>query len=187
VRERAFEPFFSTKGANGSGLGLAEVYGVIKRHNGRVELESEVGRGTTVRLIFPVADPATLTPPVVSSIDVPATAPRRILVVEDHVDGRELVTQVLQMAGHQVVAVATMSAAEAVLGGDEPPFDVVVTDIGLPDGIGTELATRVRLRFPNIRVGVITGWELRPEAMADAHFSLRKPLVAEELLAQVAG
>ncbi|MCC7052858.1 MAG: PAS domain-containing protein [Gemmatimonadaceae bacterium] len=187
VRERAFEPFFSTKGANGSGLGLAEVYGVIKRHNGRVEIESEVGRGTTVRLIFPLADPAAQTPPALAAVDAPVHAPRRILVVEDHVDGRELVTQVLQMAGHEVVAVATVSAAEAVLVGDAPPFDVVVTDIGLPDGVGTELATRIRQRFPHIRVGVITGWELRPEAMADAHFSLRKPLVAEELLAQVAG
>ncbi|MBC7842238.1 MAG: PAS domain-containing protein [Gemmatimonadaceae bacterium] len=186
VRERAFEPFFSTKGPNGSGLGLAEVYGVMKRHNGRIEIESEVGRGSTVRLVFPVADPSTRTPPVQAAIDPHQLAPRRILVVEDHVDGRELVTQVLQMAGHEVIAVATVAAAEAELAGDAPPFDVVVTDIGLPDGIGTELATRIRQRFPNIRVGVITGWELRPEAMADAHFSLRKPLIAEELLAQVA-
>jgi len=186
VVERAFEPFFSTKGANGSGLGLAEVYGVVKRHNGRVEIESEVGRGTTVRLVFPLADPATQTPPSLAAVPLPPTEPRRILVVEDHVDGRELVTQVLEMAGHQVVAVATMSAAEAVLAGDEPPFDVVITDIGLPDGVGTDLASRIRSRFPRIRVGVITGWELRPEAMADAHFSLRKPLVADELLAQVA-
>ena len=186
VRERAFEPFFSTKGANGSGLGLAEVYGVMKRHNGRIEIDSEVGRGSTVRLVFPVADPSTRTPPVQAAIDPHQLAPRRILVVEDHVDGRELVTQVLQMAGHEVIAVATVAAAEAELAGDAPPFDVVVTDIGLPDGIGTELATRIRQRFPNIRVGVITGWELRPEAMADAHFSLRKPLIAEELLAQVA-
>ena len=186
VRERAFEPFFSTKGPNGSGLGLAEVYGVIKRHNGRVEIESEVGKGTTVRLVFPVADPSTHTPPVVEAVDPHKLAPRRILVVEDHVDGRELVTQVLQMAGHEVVAVATVAAAEAELAVEAPPFDVVVTDIGLPDGVGTELATRIRQRFPQMRVGVITGWELRPEAMADAHFSLRKPLIAEELLAQVA-
>lgn len=186
VRERAFEPFFSTKGPNGSGLGLAEVYGVIKRHNGRVEIESEVGRGTTVRLVFPVADPSTRTPSLVEAVDPHKLPPRRILVVEDHVDGRELVTQVLQMAGHEVVAVATMAAAEAALAGEAPPFDVVVTDIGLPDGVGTDLATRIRQRFPAMRVGVITGWELRPESMADAHFSLRKPLVAEELLAQVA-
>lgn len=185
VRERAFEPFFSTKGPNGSGLGLAEVYGVIKRHNGRVEIESEVGKGTTVRLVFPLADPATHTPPVVEAVAPHRLAPRRILVVEDHVDGRELMTQVLQMAGHEVVAVATVAAAETELAVDAPPFDVVITDIGLPDGIGTELATRIRQRFPQIRVGVITGWELRPEAMADAHFSLRKPLIAEELLAQV--
>jgi len=186
VRERAFEPFFSTKGPNGSGLGLAEVYGVMKRHNGRIEIESAIGTGTTVRLLFPAADPSTRTPPMVEAVDPRQLAPRRILVVEDHVDGRELVTQVLQMAGHQVVAVATVAAAEAELAGETPPFDVVVTDIGLPDGVGTDLATRIRKRFPLMRVGVITGWELRPESMADAHFSLRKPLVAEELLAQVA-
>jgi signal transduction histidine kinase len=186
VRDRAFEPFFSTKGANGTGLGLAEVYGVVKRHNGRVELESEVGRGTTVRLVFPIADPATHTPPVVEAVDPHKLPPRRILVVEDHADGRELMTQVLQLAGHEVRAVATVAAADAALDGDAPPFDVVITDIGLPDGVGTELATRVRRTHPGIRVGVITGWELRPESMADAHFSLRKPLIAEELLAQVA-
>jgi signal transduction histidine kinase len=185
VRDRAFEPFFSTKGANGSGLGLAEVYGVIKRHNGRVEIESEVGKGTTVRLVFPIADPATHTPPAVEVVDPHKLPPRRILVVEDHADGRELLTQVLQLAGHEVRAVATVAAADAALEGDAPPFDVVITDIGLPDGVGTELASRVRQRHPAIRVGVITGWELRPEAMADAHFSLRKPLIADELLAQV--
>ena len=185
VRERAFEPFFSTKGANGSGLGLAEVYGVVKRHNGRVEIDSEVGRGTTVRLLFPVADPLAQTPPTVAVIDPLRRLPRRILGVEDHVDGRELLTQVLQMAGHEVVAVATMAAAESMLEGEAPPFDVVITDIGLPDGVGTDLASRIRRRFPAMRVGVITGWELRPESMADAHFCLRKPLVADELLAQV--
>lgn len=186
VRDRAFEPFFSTKGAGGSGLGLAEVYGVIKRHNGRIELESDIGRGTVVRLVFPLAAPAMQTPALTAAVEEPPPAPRRILVVEDHLDGRELMTQVLQMAGHQVVAVSTVSAAEAVLEGDEPPFDVVVTDIGLPDGVGTDLASRIRARFPRIRVGVITGWELPPESMADAHFALRKPLMAEELLAQVA-
>jgi len=186
VRERAFEPFFSTKGANGSGLGLSEVYGVVKRHNGRVEIDSEVGHGTTVRLIFPVADPKALTPPAIATVNPHRLAPRRILVVEDHADGRELVTQVLQMAGHEVMAVATVAAADAALQqGFLPQFDVVVTDIGLPDGAGTDLAMRIRKRYPSIRVGVITGWELPPDTMADAHFALRKPLVAEELLAQV--
>jgi len=188
VRERAFEPFFSTKGASGSGLGLAEVYGVVKRHNGRVEIDSEVGHGTTVRLLFPVADPKVETPTAVASIDPTQFAPQRILVVEDHVDGRELVMQVLQMAGHEVMAVATVAAADAALHrGFQPPFDVVITDIGLPDGVGTDLVTRIRARYPSIRVGVITGWELSPVTMADAHFALRKPLVAAELLAQVMG
>jgi signal transduction histidine kinase len=186
VMERAMEPFFTTKGTNGTGLGLAEVYGVMKRHNGRVEIESEEGEGTLVRLVFPVADPQALTPPAIATIDPQAPKPRRVLVVEDHADGRELLCQVLQSVGHEVIGVATIAAADAALAADASAFDVLITDIGLPDGVGTDLALRVRSRWPHIRVGVITGWELRPSDMGDAHFALRKPLLADELLAQVA-
>jgi DNA-binding NtrC family response regulator len=159
---------------------------VMKRHNGRVEIESEEGEGTLVRLVFPVADPQALTPPAIATIDPQAPKPRRVLVVEDHADGRELLCQVLQSVGHEVIGVATIAAADAALAADASAFDVLITDIGLPDGVGTDLALRVRSRWPHIRVGVITGWELRPSDMGDAHFALRKPLLADELLAQVA-
>ncbi|MCU0625772.1 MAG: ATP-binding protein [Gemmatimonadaceae bacterium] len=184
VRERALEPFFTTKGANGTGLGLSEVYGVVRRHQGRMEIDSTLGAGTTVRLVFPLsaASAASVAPRAPQ-----VTTPRRVLVVEDNADGRELLRAVLEEEGHQVTDVATIAAAEGMLARVPHAYDVVLTDVGLPDGSGTDLAARVRSRYPALRVGVITGWELTPDTLADAHFALRKPVDAIALLHHVAG
>src|SRR5207253_750483 len=99
VRERAFEPFFTTKGRKGTGLGLAEVYGIVKRHRGQAQIESMPGVGTTIRLIFPRAG---------KTIEVaPAAAagrrtPKRVLLVEDHPDSREFMQALLESDGHTV-------------------------------------------------------------------------------------
>src|SRR4029077_1328017 len=104
VRERAFEPFFTTKGKAGTGLGLAEVYGIVKRHRGHAEIESMPGVGTTIRLIFPR-----------SSIQPAVEAPvrqerqrvaRRVLLVEDHPDSREFMQALLESDGHVVDSVS---------------------------------------------------------------------------------
>ncbi|MGV3710043.1 MAG: ATP-binding protein [Gemmatimonas sp.] len=186
VRERAFEPFFSTKGAAGSGLGLAEVYGIVRRHRGRAEITSAVGVGTTVTLYFPLESTAVAQP-------LEERAPvesRRVLVVEDHDEGREFVRQLLSADGHEVVTVQSYEEALTLLDtSGPPPFDVMVTDIGLPDGSGWELVTFARKKWPALRIGVVTGWE--PAVVGDdpagADFLLRKPFHAVELLAHVAG
>ncbi|MDQ6612631.1 MAG: ATP-binding protein [Gemmatimonadota bacterium] len=185
VRERAFEPFFSTKGAGGSGLGLAEVYGIVRRHRGRADIVSAPQKGTTVTLFFPLESVASVAP----AADRGIISAQRILVVEDHVDGREFLCQLLRADGHLVQHVATYDDARLLLNAPhQPPYDVVVTDIGLPDGSGWELVSLVRARWPAIRVGVVTGWEPTSGETADrAHFLLRKPFRAIELLAQVAG
>ena len=184
VRERALEPFFTTKGAHGTGLGLSEVYGVVKRHQGRMEIESEPGQGTAIRLVFPRA-PGHAAP---ATPAVPATVtPRRVLVVEDHPDGRELLRLILEEEGHAVTDVATVAAAEAMLARLPGTFDLLLTDVGLPDGSGTDLAARARARQPGLRIGVVTGWELSPESLGDVDFAMRKPVDAATLLAHVAG
>src|SRR6185503_14019808 len=112
VRERAFEPFFTTKGKAGTGLGLAEVYGIVKRHRGHAEIESMPGVGTTVRLVFPVAVAGSTA----TEAEQPRQrAPRRVLLVEDHTDSREFMQALLESDGHSVDTVTCVRDATAKL------------------------------------------------------------------------
>ena len=181
VRACAFEPFFSTKQMPGAGLGLAEVYSIAKRHGGDVVLTSQVGVGTTVTLRLPIArvpDTGTIT-----------ESPRlTILVVEDHEDGREFVSRVLRSNGHSVDAVANCAEARQRLAADGAPiYNLLLTDVSLPDGSGWELLAFVKVHRPSLRVGIITGWEpsVGSEVAAGAAFILQKPLRATELLQRV--
>jgi PAS domain S-box-containing protein len=183
VRERAFDPFFTTKGRAGTGLGLAEVYGVAKRHRGVAEIESAPGTGTLVRLAFPLA-----VTPAPQQVITPSTGtPRRVLLVEDHPDSRDFVRAVLETEGHAVAVAGTVADALSRLESTVVPFDVLVTDIGLPDGSGWDLVAFARSVWPGIRVGVVTGWEPRPGAGPTPDFLLRKPVRTTELLDRVAG
>ena len=184
VRERAFEPFFTTKGVNGTGLGLAEVYGIARRHRGRAEIDSVPGQGTTVRLVFPPASRSLETP------GVPMRAirePRRVLLVEDHADSREFMQSLMESDGHTVESVRTVEEGRVRLGDLSAPLDVLVTDIGLPDGSGWDLVSYGRECRPSLRIGVVTGWEPRNEQDPACDFTLRKPVGATDLLAQIAG
>lgn len=183
ARERAFEPFFSTKGRKGTGLGLAEVYGIMKRHRGQAEIDSVAGIGTTVRLVFPRAT----TTPDVESVSGDTGHLQRVLIVEDHEDGREFMRALLVSDGHTVVAVGGIQAALAALRDASQPFDVLLTDIGLPDGNGWDLIRQARDMGLDPRVGVVTGWEPASEPATTVEFTLRKPVPARELLRLVAG
>jgi PAS domain S-box-containing protein len=184
VRERAFEPFFTTKGKAGTGLGLAEVYGIVKRHRGHAEIESMPGVGTTIRLIFPKSSPQQ---GVETSEEPRRRVARRVLLVEDHPDSREFMQALLESDGHQVDTAAGVEEAMVLLDRADPGYQVLVTDIGLSDGSGWDLTTFVRERWPSMRIGIVTGWEPRVGAGADGDFILRKPVRTSELLAQVAG
>jgi CheY-like chemotaxis protein/anti-sigma regulatory factor (Ser/Thr protein kinase) len=184
VRERAFEPFFTTKGRMGTGLGLAEVYGIVKRHRGQAEIESMPGVGTTIRLIFPKA--AQQNVPEVTESPRRRVA-RRVLLVEDHPDSREFMQALLESDGHRVDTATGVTEAMDLLKSANEPYEVLVTDIGLSDGSGWDLTTFARERWPSMRIGIVTGWEPRVGAGADGDFILRKPVRTTELLAQVAG
>ncbi len=186
VRERAFEPFFTTKGKAGTGLGLAEVYGIAKRHRGRAEIESTPGQGTIIRMVFPLAAEA---PPVAEVVMPPRRRRlvRRVLLVEDHQDSREFMQALLESDGHTVDAVTGVRDATDMLETANPPYEVLVTDIGLSDGSGWDLIAVARKRWPTLRIGVVTGWEPRAGAASDGDFVLRKPVRTSELLAKVAG
>jgi PAS domain S-box-containing protein len=186
VRERAFEPFFTTTGVNGTGLGLAEVYGIARRHRGRAEIESELGKGTTVRLVFPAGTTETVSE--APRAPKRARPARRILLVEDHTDSREFMQALLETDGHQVESVKTVEEARERLDREAGAYyEVLVTDIGLPDGSGWDLVAFARERRPALRIGVVTGWEPRNEQDPACDFTLRKPVGAEDLLEQIAG
>ena len=184
VRERAFEPFFTTKGQMGTGLGLAEVYGIVKRHRGQVEIESQPGTGTVVRIRLPRA--------VVAASDAPKErreprVKRRILLVEDHQDSREFMTALLETEGHTVISASNVKEAIETLQSERgASIEVLVTDIGLPDASGWDLIPQARELRPGLRVGVVTGWEGHNAPSEGADFMLRKPIRTSEFLNQVA-
>ena len=183
VRERAFEPFFTTKGRDGTGLGLAEVYGIVKRHRGHVEIESQPGTGTQVRIRLPRASQPVA---VLRERTKPKVA-RRILLVEDHIDSREFMTALLELEGHTVTSAANVNEALAKLESEKgAEFDVLVTDIGLPDASGWDLIPKARALRPRLRIGVVTGWEGHNAPSEGADFLLRKPIRTSEFLTQVA-
>jgi len=190
VQERAFEPFFTTKGSKGSGLGLAEVYGIARRHRGTATISSVPGRGTEVALRLPRAVGTTAQREAAPAVAPQAVVPKYILVVEDHDDGREFLRRILQADGHRVDAVSTCAdARENLACGAGTPYDLLLTDVGLPDGSGWDLLRYVRREAPDVRVGVITGWEpmVNTGQSHGAAFVLRKPLRAAELQAHIAG
>lgn len=185
VVARAFDAFFTTKGTRGSGLGLAEVNGVMRRHRGHCELRSRQGAGTLVRLIFPRASAAE-EPTARRKLQRRA---RRVLVVEDNPDNREFMRALLRSDGHSVEAAPGVADALALLSqrqSSRDEFDLVVSDVGLLDGSGWELLQAVRERWPGVQVGIVTGWDAAADMEEAADFVLRKPIRAESLLAAVA-
>ena len=159
VRQRVFEPFFSTKGEAGSGLGLAMAYSIVRRHGGEIRVESEVGRGTTFTLTFPVArEPG----------ESRAAAGRpgehraaQILLVDDEPKVLATLTELLRSVGHAVTASPSgASALEAYAPGR---FDVVMTNLGMAGMNGWEFAERLRAVDRRVPLLLITGWGLRDE------------------------
>ncbi|MCA1818185.1 MAG: PAS domain S-box protein [Acidobacteria bacterium] len=151
--ERIFEPFFTTKGALGSGLGLAVSYGIVARHGGTISVESEPGRGTTfsVRLSCCETDGCDDTGGLAE--DLPR---RRVLVVDDEPPVRDVLAEMLTELGQDVTAVA--GAREAFEALDSAAFDLLITDLSMPDTDGLTLAAAARRRAPGTRVALATGY-----------------------------
>ena len=187
VSARVFEPYYTTKGERGSGLGLAMVFGIVERHGGSIEVASTPGHGTTFRLRLPRAGVAAD----VSRGSAAAEAPERrlrILAVDDEPGLRRLVEHILRQRGHTVTVAS--SAEQALEQLARSPFDVVVSDLGLGSGMnGWDLAQQVRDRWPATRFVLVTGWGAALE-LADARprgvdAIVAKPYHPGELIAAV--
>jgi signal transduction histidine kinase/ActR/RegA family two-component response regulator len=161
VQARVFEPFFSTKGESGTGLGLAMVYGVVQQHGGRVSVRSAVGEGTAFRLVFPAGDRTAETArPTEAPVELRAAAPSkvmRVLVVDDEPQLTRVAALILGQQGHEVATASSGEEALALF--EREPFDAVISDVSMGAGInGWELARRVRDLRPETRVVLATGY-----------------------------
>ena len=160
TRKHCLEPFFSTKGQLGTGLGLAMVYGVVQRHDGAIEIDSAPGKGTTMRLIFPVRE-ATETPFIEGPAAAVTVPSMRILFIDDEPLLRELLKEILECDGHQVhVADSGQSGLDAFRAAkkDGKPFDAVITDLGMPHLDGRQLAQILKKESPSTPIIMMTGW-----------------------------
>jgi signal transduction histidine kinase/ActR/RegA family two-component response regulator len=190
VRSRVFDPFFTTKGKAGMGLGLAVSYGIIRRHEGAVEVESEVGKGTTFRIKLPAAsasakqEPAAEAPAIALVPHRPGST--RILVVDDEENVRELLADILESEGYRVeLASSGREALEKF--GDGRGFDALFTDLGMQGMSGWELAHAVRELDGKIPVAVVTGWGeavgSSERLAARVDWVIAKPFDAAQILA----
>jgi CheY-like chemotaxis protein len=162
TRRRCLEPFYTTKGERGTGLGLAMVYGMIRRHSADLEIESIVGKGTTVRVLFGVAD---------VRMDVERTAERlqlvqrlRILLVDDDPMLIKALRDTLEGDGHVItVADGGQNGIDTFQAGQQRgnSFSLVITDLGMPHIDGRKVAAAVKAIAPSTPVILLTGWGRR--------------------------
>ena len=187
VRWRVLEPFFTTKGSRGTGLGLSVSWGIVKRHGGTIDIESSPGVGSTFVVRLPVSkeEPAA---------EAPESAPRpartaRVLIIDDEPEIRGVLRDMLTSLGHMVVEAA--SGEEGLACCDRAGMDVILTDVSMPGLSGWEVAAECRRRFPRVPLGFVTGWgdSLNPEETlrSGVRFVLSKPFARVDLQRLVAG
>jgi signal transduction histidine kinase/ActR/RegA family two-component response regulator len=169
TRRRCLEPFFTTKGERGTGLGLAMVYGMIQRHSAELDIESAAGAGTTVRLNFPACTSSTVSTTRV--IKLPAMGRRlRILLVDDDPMLIKSLQDTLQEDGHLITAThggqAGIDAFAAAQKRSEA-VDIVITDLGMPYVDGRKVAASIKMLSPKTPVILLTGWGQRLIAAND--------------------
>ena len=185
--EHIFEPFFTTKGKDeGTGLGLATVYGIVAQSGGTVTVASELGTGTTFRVRLP------LSLGVVADDVVPDASPasrggETILLVEDEDMIRSLVRDVLTRSGYTVLDAPSGDAALELLGASEAAIDLLVTDVVMPGLSGPALAELVVGERPDVRVLFMSGYTNEPEAVVGSPDSafIAKPFAPQALVAKV--
>jgi len=182
VRHRALDPFFTTKGPKSTGLGLSVTYGIVQRHNGKLEIESTPGRGTTVTITLPAMGTTMPAPAASPALATPSQL--RVLIVDDEPEVRSALADMLGIAGHTAFQAAGGREALAWLEAGQP-VDLVLTDMGMPGMMGSEVARAIRGRWPHLKIGLMTGWDETEGLVADAtsivDFTLAKPFELKAL------
>jgi signal transduction histidine kinase len=188
---RCLEPFFTTKGERGTGLGLAMVYGFVRRHGAEIRIDSTPGQGTRIRILFPASEAGDGT----DADAAPSVAPRtnlRVLLIDDDPLVLDSLRETLEADGHiVVVAEDSRRGVDAFLAARAAdPFGVVVTDLGMPHLDGRGVAKAVKEASPRTPVILLTGWGARlgSDGEAPAHVDrvIGKPAKMRDLRAALA-
>ena len=192
TQERIFEPFFTTKGpGEGTGLGLATVYGIVRQHDGWISVHSQPGSGTTFKVYLPETEIA----PGKKSRDIPSLKDlrgqgERILVVEDENELRDIAVRMLQVQGYQVVGAANVAEATAIFDQEEGDFHLLFSDVVLSDQSGVQLAENLRGRKPGLKVVLASGYADHkvqwPIIQRENYPFLQKPYSLKDLLQAIA-
>jgi len=154
ILKKCTEPFFSTKGSEGTGMGLAMVYGIVKRHNGILDIESSE-TGTTVTIQLPLIQETTAKG-VEPDIPPLPVEPMKILVIDDDINSLNLIAEYLKHDGHAVTAVGDPVKGMTLFEANE--FDMVITDMAMPDASGEDVTRFVKSAKPHTPVLMITGF-----------------------------
>jgi GAF domain-containing protein/FixJ family two-component response regulator len=186
VRRRVFEPFFTSKGPRGTGLGLAVSWRIVNRHGGTIEVLSTPGGGSTFVVRLPV-EREVVAGPAVQGVP-PRRASARILVIDDEPSVRAMLVDLLADAGY-VVSQAS-GGVEGIGRCERQLPDVLLTDVSMPGLSGWDVAATCRQRFPSLPIGLVTGWGDQLDAgrleQCGVTFVVAKPFEREQLLREVA-
>jgi signal transduction histidine kinase len=185
IKEKIFDPFFTTKGPKASGLGLSICYGIIKRHQGKIKVESSKEKGTTFTISIPIGLEAALRKEKLGGAE--KISSRRVLIIDDEEGIREVLGTILHGEGHRVTLAET--ARKGLEKFKQDNFDLVLTDLGMSEMSGWQLAKKIRKIDPGISVGLITGWAVATtkEKMKEegVDFILSKPFDYTKVVREV--
>jgi signal transduction histidine kinase len=188
VQAHIFEPFYTTKGSSGTGLGLSSVYGIVKQSGGYIWCTSEPGHGSTFTIYLPPVSSEAAAPAVPEiTLEPAAKGTERVLVVDDEPGVRRLLTRLLSANGYTVFEADSGEAALALMSAAVPQVDLVVTDIVMPGMTGTRLAEEIERRWPRVRLLFVTG-HTQSAALGPSAITSRIPVLGKPFTpARIAG
>ncbi|WP_022834568.1 hybrid sensor histidine kinase/response regulator [Salisaeta longa] len=178
VQQRIFDPLFTTKGDQGTGMGLAASYGIVREHQAAIEVDSTEGEGSTFTITFPSSDQEAPTAPTAPAPSE-APAPARVLVVDDEEMVRSTLTKLLKLKGHTVHTASSGPDALSIV--DDTALDIVFTDFGMPEMTGAVLAQTLHDRQPSLPVVLLTGYTEPDVDVRHVRTVLTKPFKLADL------